>query len=66
MTIRRDLAEAAYRAYGEVTGFKNYQGRPMPGFGELPETIQQAWEAAAVAALSYSPAHVPGARPPRF
>jgi hypothetical protein len=66
VSLRRDLAEAAYRAYGEVTGFKNHQGGPMPDFGDLPGLIQQAWEAAAVAALSYSSPHVPGARPPRF
>lgn len=41
------LARAAYAAYGEVTGYKNYQGLPMPTFNELSETIQRAWIAAA-------------------
>jgi hypothetical protein len=41
------LARAAYAAYGEVTGYKNYQGLPMPTFNELSETIQRAWTAAA-------------------
>lgn len=41
------LARQAYRAYGQVTGFKNYQGNPMPDFNDLGETIQRAWRAAA-------------------
>lgn len=40
------LAEAAYRAYGSVTDFKNYQGRPMPDWCDLGDTIQRAWQAA--------------------
>lgn len=40
-------ARAAYQRYGAVTGFKNFQGNPMPAFDELPETIQCAWCAAA-------------------
>lgn len=38
-----DLAKTAYRAYGSVTSFKNYQGNPMPEFDDLPETIKKAW-----------------------
>ena len=41
------IAPIAYNAYGAVTGFKNFQGQPMPSFDELPQTIQQAWERAA-------------------
>jgi hypothetical protein len=41
------LARQAYRAYGQVTGFKNYQGHSMPDFDGLGETIQSAWRAAA-------------------
>lgn len=41
------IAPLAYNAYGSVTGFKNYQGQPMPSFDQLPETIKQAWERAA-------------------
>ncbi len=37
------IAEEAYRAYGIVTDFKNYQGLPMPTFDELSKTIKQAW-----------------------
>jgi hypothetical protein len=44
------LARAAYLAYGEVTGGRNYQGLPMPDYDELPDTIQRAWRAAACAA----------------
>ena len=38
-----ELARAAYRAYGKTTGFKNYQGLPMPEFDKLPPNIQTAW-----------------------
>lgn len=38
-----DLAELAYRAYGRTTGFKNYQGLPMPKYAELPPNIKTAW-----------------------
>jgi len=41
------VAEAAYRAYGAVTGFKNHRGDPMPDWHELPSRIQLAWCAAA-------------------
>lgn len=41
------LAQQAYRAYGEKTGFKNFQGNPMPAFHDLPEIIQEAWKGAA-------------------
>lgn len=36
-------AQSAYRAYGEVTGFKNYQGLPMPEWENLTDTIRAAW-----------------------
>jgi hypothetical protein len=41
------LAREAYAAYGNSTGWKNFQGNPMPPFDELGDTIQQAWIAAA-------------------
>ncbi len=47
----RGLAKMAYASYGEVTGFKNYQGLPMPEFDELPDQIQRAWDAAVQAVL---------------
>lgn len=37
------FAVSAYRAYGEVTGFKNYQGLPMPEWDALTDTIREAW-----------------------
>lgn len=39
-------ARDAYQRYGAVTGFKNFQGNPMPEFSDLGEKIQQAWVAA--------------------
>ena len=41
------LAEAAYRAYGQTTDFKNFRGDPMPAWPDLPEAIRAAWTAAA-------------------
>lgn len=33
----------AYRAYGSVTDFKNYQGLPMPEWEALTDKIRLAW-----------------------
>lgn len=41
-----DRAKSAYRAYGSVTDFKNYQGLPMPEWDDLTEKIRAAWIAA--------------------
>lgn len=50
---REQRAEIAYRAYGQTTEFKNYQGLPMPEWANLTPKIREAWcnaaEAAAVA-----------------
>ena len=43
--------ETAYAGYAERTGGKTYDGRDMPAWGELGDTIQAAWEAAAWAVL---------------
>lgn len=42
-----ELAQAAYRAYGETTGGLNFRGEPMPAWGDLGEQIQRAWTMAA-------------------
>jgi len=41
-----DIAHSAYRAYSWSTGNKNFRGDPMPPWGELPDQIKTAWEAA--------------------
>jgi hypothetical protein len=41
-----EVAASAYRAYAASVGNKNFRGDPMPPFGELPRTIQVAWECA--------------------
>lgn len=41
------LAWVAYAAYGQSTDYKNYQGKPMPNWDDLGDTIQAAWVAAA-------------------
>lgn len=47
------MAKLAYGAYGQTTGFKNFQGNPMPKWDDLGDTIQGAWVAAANAVNNY-------------
>ncbi len=42
----RNTAKAAYEAYAQNTGNKNFRGDEMPLFDELPEPIIAAWIAA--------------------
>jgi hypothetical protein len=42
MAIDR-LAQFAYYSYGAQTGWKNYQGLPMPKWADLPSNIRAAW-----------------------
>ena len=61
------LAKEMYAAYAAVTGWKNFRGDPMPKFGELPQTIQSAWEAAARQAFDADdPERFRGWTSPRF
>lgn len=56
--IRRysvERAKAAYRAYGQTTDFKNFQGNPMPEWDALPEKIREAWVNASKAAATFQP-----------
>jgi hypothetical protein len=48
------MAMTAYRAYGSVTEFKNYQGLPMPTWEDLPEKIKTAW----IEAIKTTPTYV--------
>lgn len=48
-----ERAKAAYAAYGEVVGWKNFRGDPMPQFNALSDTIQQAWDGACEGALRH-------------
>ncbi len=47
------MAKLAYDAYGESTGYKNFQGNPMPEWEQLGEPIQNAWIAAITAVNDY-------------
>lgn len=40
-----ELAAVLYRAYLESSGGLNYEGKPCPTWGELPEAIQKHWRA---------------------
>ena len=42
-----ELAELAYRAYGDFVEWKNYAGEPMPTWADLPLKIHNAWVKAA-------------------
>lgn len=44
-----ELAKLAYKAYGGAVNHRNYQGLPMPEWGDLTSQIQTAWEVAAEA-----------------
>jgi hypothetical protein len=50
--IPPDLGPRAYAAYSEVTGGLTHDGRQMPAWEELGETIQTAWMAAARVAFA--------------
>lgn len=45
-TLPEDVGKMAYEAYGESTGWKNFEGKPMPKWVNLPPNIQAAWIAA--------------------
>lgn len=47
------MAKLAYQAYGQSTDFKNYQGKPMPGWNDLGDGIQAAWVSAVNAVSDY-------------
>ena len=40
------LAQIAYCAYGNWTAWKMPEGKPLPTWGELPMSLQNAWTAA--------------------
>lgn len=41
-----DLGQLGYMTYGRETGFRTFDGRPMPAWEDLGDTIQAAWRAA--------------------
>lgn len=47
------MAQLAYQAYGQTTGFKNYQGNPMPTWDALGDVIQGTWVSAVNAVVDY-------------
>lgn len=48
-------AESAYLAYGNATGHRTHDGRLMPTWADLGDTIQAAWVAAAGALVPEFP-----------
>jgi hypothetical protein len=49
---RHERAHAGYDAYAKSTGGKTFDGRDMPAWTALPERIQEAWVAAALAIVA--------------
>ncbi|MCZ0207892.1 hypothetical protein OZK63_20995 [Streptomyces sp. UMAF16] len=49
-----DLGQAAYLAYSEATDGLTHDGRPMPAWDDLGDTVQGAWIAAAAAVTVYT------------
>jgi hypothetical protein len=49
MPDTHDLARLGYQAYGAATGGLTHDGRRMPAWDHLGDTIQSAWAAAATA-----------------
>ena len=41
-----ELAQVGYEAYGAEAGWKNYEGKPMPQWDDLPGHIRTKWEVA--------------------
>lgn len=41
------LGRIGYEAYGAEAEWKNYAGKPMPAWGDLPQHIRDKWAVAA-------------------
>lgn len=42
-TTPESRGHIAYTAYGRSTGFRNFQGNPMPNWDDLTPQIRDAW-----------------------
>jgi hypothetical protein len=51
----QEKGQRTYEAYGLVTGGKTHDGRDMPHWSKLGETVQAAWIAAASANIGGNP-----------
>jgi len=41
------LGEIGYNAYGDRAKWRNYEGKPMPKWDEVPQHIRDKWAVAA-------------------
>jgi len=46
------MAKAGYDAYGAAADWKNYAGKPMPQWDELPQHIRDKWKVASHAIIT--------------
>jgi hypothetical protein len=56
----RTTGQTGYEAYAAFTGGKTFDGRDMPSWKDLPQRIQDAWNAAATAILNPTSCNIPG------
>jgi hypothetical protein len=56
----RTKGQIGYEAYGEHTGWKAFDGRPMPRWAELRPDIVEKWEVAANAIAEACVVRAPG------
>jgi hypothetical protein len=49
-----DLGQIAYLAYSDAVGGTTHDGRPMPAWEDLGETVQGGWTAAAASAIDHA------------
>ena len=50
--ICTSAAMAAWDAYSKASGGKTYDGKPLPNWDDLGHKKQEAWMAAAIAAIN--------------
>lgn len=58
-----ELAKTAYAAYGESTGHRTHDDRPMPDWADLGPQVQSAWVSAAGAVALRTAASLTGVTP---
>lgn len=54
-----ELGHTGYDAYGAKADWKNYEGKPMPKWDDLPQHIRDKWAAAARAIVEACREEIP-------
>jgi hypothetical protein len=53
MITMEKIAEVAYKGYSKKTNNKNFMGKEMPTWEQLPDQTKEAWKAACTSTLVY-------------